>query len=145
MTHPKLDYPDEVLKAKMKKWGINKPEESISLHVTELLKEIFLREIDSKYKLHENKEIESLKKRVDELEKRVGIQRTPTKVDYVYSLFKNELEKHHFGKVIAIDVDSAQVVGIGDSILEAYNEAIKKTKKTQFDFKRVGFKHLHKV
>ena len=103
------------------------------------------REIDSKRKSHENREIESLKKRVSELEKRVGLLRKPTKVDYVYSLFSDDLEKHHFGKIVAIDVESEKIVGIGDSVLEAYNKAVKETEKDQFDFKRVGFKHLHKV
>lgn len=77
------------------------------------------------------------------LEGRVGERRKPTEADRVYELFREELEKEYFGKIVAVDTDSKQIVGMGDTLLEAYNNAKEKTGKDQFDFKRVGYKYIH--
>ena len=79
------------------------------------------------------------------LKNKVEGKRKPTKVDYVYELFKEELEKEHFGKIVAIDTELKKIVGIGDTVLEAYRQAKKNTGKDQFDFRRVGYSYIHRV
>lgn len=150
MAYPEseFDFQDNVLRQKMKQWGIIKSDENIPIQtiVANLLMQSRQRaDLVRVQLIPERKEIEHLKKRVQELEQRIGIRRTPTEVDRVYELFKDKLEKEHFGKIVAIDVESKQIVGIGDSILEAYNKAKAKTKKDQFDFRRVGYKYIHLV
>jgi hypothetical protein len=68
-----------------------------------------------------------------------------TKADLIYEKYKEELEKKYFGKIVAIDVDSGTIVGIGDSILEAYEEARKKSKKRKFSYKKVGYPFVCKL
>jgi len=150
MAYSKVEYPDAILKQKMKEWGITRNEDKIPVYYTQLLTQNFLqnyfREIGTVQRIMpERKEIENLKRRVSELERRVGTKRAPSKVDEVYALFKGSLEQECFGKIVAIDTDSKEVVGVGDSVLEAYDNANKKTGKTQFDFRRVGFKYIHEV
>ena len=69
----------------------------------------------------------------------------PTKADLVYERYREELEKEHFGKIVAIDTDSEKIVGIGYNISEAYKLAQKKTGKKQFDFKRVGYSYINRL
>lgn len=84
--------------------------------------------------------VESLEREVLELKERSRKEYSkPTKADLVYEIHKKELEKEHFGKIVAIDIDSGTVVGIGDSIREAYKDARKKSEKTKFSYKRVGY------
>ena len=73
------------------------------------------------------------------------MERAFSKADLIYFKFKDELEKEHFGKIVAIDVDSEKIVGIGNSILEAYSEAKKNTSKKQFSYRRVGFDFVHRL
>jgi len=40
-----------------------------------------------------------------------------------------DLEERYFGKIVAIDTDRGGIVGVGDTILEAYEEAKKKRGK----------------
>jgi hypothetical protein len=68
-----------------------------------------------------------------------------TKVDYVYNMFKTELEREHFGEFVAIDTESERIVGIGDTVLSAYDQAKKATGKEQYDFKRAGYRHLKRI
>jgi len=149
-----MEYPDAILKQKMKEWGITKNEDkaldNIPVHYNQFLAQNYLQNYLRAIRIGqriipEHKEIENLKRRVSELEKRVGAKRIPSKVDDIYALFKDNLEKECFGKIVAIDTDSKEVVGIGDSILEAYDCAKSKTGKTQFDFRRVGYKYVHEV
>lgn len=60
------------------------------------------------------------------------------KADQIYARFKGKLEAEHFGKIVAIDTDLGEIVGIGDDIVDAYNTAKEKTSKTKFAFRRVG-------
>jgi uncharacterized protein YuzE len=89
--------------------------------------------------------LEALEKEVNELKKEREIRTVPSKADTVYLKFKDSLEKEHFGKIVAIDIDSEKVVGIGSSVLEAYEEARKRSSKKQFSFRRIGFDFLHKL
>ena len=91
------------------------------------------------------KRIEKLEKEVQELKKEKEIKRFPSKADLIYMEFKDELEKEHWGKIVAIDVESEKIVGVGNSILEAYYEAQKNTSKKQFSYRRVGFSFVHKL
>lgn len=91
------------------------------------------------------KRIEYLEKEVHALTRERQIKKVPSKADLIYLKFKDELENEHFGKIIAIDADSEKIVGIGNSILEAYSEAIKKSSKKQFTFRRVGSDFVHKL
>ena len=69
----------------------------------------------------------------------------PTKADLVYEKFREELEKEHFGKIVAIDIDSETVVGIGDTVLEAYHKAREKSPKTKFSYKRIGYTYVYRL
>lgn len=96
---------------------------------------------------------ESLEERVKVLEDEVRRLRKehkpstkrPTKADLVYEMFRGDLEKEHFGKIVAMDVDSETIVGIGNTVREAYNEARKKSSKTKFSFKRVGYPYVYRL
>lgn len=97
---------------------------------------------------------ESLEERVERLEDEIrrlkkelspSIRRTPTRADLIYEKFREELEKEHFGRIVAIDTDSESVVGIGNTVLEAYHEASKKSSKTKFSYKRVGYPYVYRL
>lgn len=139
-------YPEDILRKKMKEWGIIKDE-----HEDTLIHTLFIDWFDRfaiakpTETIDVQGEIRQLKKRVSELESRVGGKMEPTEADYVYRLFKEELEKEHFGKIVAIDTDLKEIVGIGNTVLEAYKIAKEKTGKDQFDFRRVGYKYIYKV
>lgn len=95
--------------------------------------------------------INPLEKRVAELEKRVhelsqpqmGVKRF-TIADQIYKRFKERLEAEQFGKIVAIDTDLGEIVGIGDTVLDAYNKAKERTSKTKFAFRRVGYPYVYK-
>lgn len=142
-----MDIEEEILREKMKRWGILKDEKADLMYLSSnaLLEFLMTRARTRPRVIDVTEEIGDLKKRVRELERRVGGKREPTKVDFVYELFKEELEEKHFGRIVAIDTDLEEIVGVGDTILEAYNKAKEKTGKDQFDFKRVGYKYIHKV
>jgi len=92
------------------------------------------------------KRIEDLEKAVQELKKEEKIRKVPSKADFIYSKFKDYLEKEHFGKIVAIDVETEEIAGYGNSILEAYRDATRKqTTKNQFAYRRVGFDFVHKL
>lgn len=141
------EYPDHVLREKMKKWGILKDKGDILLPVLLLAaRELaHARKKPTDFMSVMRAQITDLQTRVRELEKRAGKKRERTKADLVYEFCKEELEEKHFGKIVAIDTELGQIVGVGDTILEAYNKAKERTGKEQFDFKRVGYKYIHKV
>jgi hypothetical protein len=91
------------------------------------------------------KRIENLEQTIEELKKEREVKRLPSKADRVYLKFKNMLEKEHFGKIVAIDAESGRIVGLGNSVLEAYRDAEKNTSKTKFSYRRVGFAFVHKL
>lgn len=63
------------------------------------------------------------------------------KADQIYAKFKGKLEAEHFGKIVAIDTDLGEIVGIGGTVLDAYDKAKEKTSKTRLAFRRVGYPH----
>jgi len=154
MTYPEETHSDPLLLGKMRKWGIpvDKPYyiitssslyPSIEHAVVRLLREESVDVIGEIKLLKRN--ITLTNTRINELEKRVGRKRQVTNADKVYEQFRRVLEETDFGKIVAIDIDRKEIVGKGDTILEAYNEAKDRTGKEQFDFKRVGYKYLFKV
>ena len=46
---------------------------------------------------------------------------------------------------MAIDEESGRIVGMGDTVLSAYDQAKEATGKEQFDFKRVGYRYLNRI
>ena len=151
MAYPEEIYPKyaRTLRQKMREWGILKDEPSETIMIPWLLSASgfgrFLRAEPVEVRERMISEIRDLKGRVRELERRVGGKREITKADVVYEYFRKELEETQFGKIVAIDTELEAVVGVGDTILEAYNVAKENTGKDQFDFKRVGYKYIHKV
>lgn len=141
------EYTDRLLREKMKKWIVA---EGKKIDIVEPI-DFFIPAFRSLSPFLRAEppdvmsEVKDLKKRVLELERRVGKKRRFTEADYVYALFREDLEEKHFGRIVAIDTESKKIVGIGDTILEAYNQAKEKTGKDQFDFKKVGHKYIHKV
>ncbi len=91
------------------------------------------------------KRLKSLEKTIQDLKKEKGVKKTFSKADLIYYKFKDDLEKEHLGKIVAIDVDSEKIVGIGSSVLEAYSEAKKNTSRKQFSYRRVGFDFVHRL
>ncbi len=89
--------------------------------------------------------LERLTAKVDELDKRTITGIPLTEVDRVYNRFKKQLEREHFGEFVAIDTESGRIVGIGDTVLSAYDQAKEATGKEQFDFKRAGYRHLKRI
>lgn len=85
----------------------------------------------------------SLSQRINSLESEMTTLRLPTYVQPVssdiYDMYKEKLEKEHYGKIIAIDNESKNIAGIGHNILEAYKNAHEKTGKKIFSFKRIGY------
>lgn len=91
------------------------------------------------------KRVESLENEVRKLKGILMPKRRITKADSIYEKFREELEKEHFGKIVAIDIDSETVVGIGNTVLEAYNEGRKKSSRTKFSYKRVGYPYVYRL
>ena len=60
------------------------------------------------------------------------------KGEEVYEENREKLEKAYLGKIVAIEIESRDVAGIGTSLDEAYEEAIKKYPKEEFYFRKVG-------
>ena len=60
------------------------------------------------------------------------------KGEEVYEENREKLEKAYLGKIVAIETESRDVAGIGASLDEAYEEAVKKYPKKQFYFRKVG-------
>jgi len=74
-------------------------------------------------------------------------QRRPavmTSAEAVYAKLRPQLESLR-GKYVAIDKEIGQVVGVGDTIDEARQQAIDKTGKKQFYFRRVGQRYLFRL
>ena len=64
--------------------------------------------------------------------------------DMLLSKINKELMLKYKGKIVAIDTDTGKYF-IGNSELDAYQEAIKQNPKKQFVFKRIGFDSTHFV
>jgi hypothetical protein len=92
-------------------------------------------------------ELNRLRDRLAELEKSTvkELEVERTEVDAVYELHRADLERKYFGRIVAIDTDTKSIVGIGDSILEAFKKAERKTRKDCFDYKRVGFDYIYDI
>lgn len=60
------------------------------------------------------------------------------KGEEVYEEEKDRLEKAYMGKIVAIEIESRAVAGIGESLDEAYEEALKKYPDKKFYFRKVG-------
>jgi len=56
----------------------------------------------------------------------------------VYERNKETLEKKHLGKIVAIETESGTVAGIGATLDEAYEKALKKYPGRKFYFRKVG-------
>lgn len=156
MTSMQVKYSDKILRQKMNKWLKLKDvgyssiffmdsDLDIDISRARTLRWLLGTSYTPPETFHVREEIIELKKRIRKLEKSVGEERKPTKVDYVYELHKEGLERQYFGKVVAIDTDLDKIVGIGDTVLEAYEKARAKTGKEQFDFRRVGYDYIEKV
>jgi len=60
------------------------------------------------------------------------------KGEEIYEQNKEKLEKIHLGKIVAIEIESGAIAGIGSTLDEAYEKAIKKHPGKKFYFRRVG-------
>ena len=56
----------------------------------------------------------------------------------IYEENRADLEKSYLGKIIAIEVETREVAGVGDSVEEAYTVAAERHPKSHFYFRRVG-------
>ena len=62
----------------------------------------------------------------------------------IFEKINEELSLNNKGKMVAIDMDSGDYF-IGDSAINAYEEAIKKYPNKKFLFKRIGFSSAYVV
>ena len=151
---------EEILRNKMKKWGILRDEEllySRSFVIPAVKIDLFdylfknSRLIgDERVDIEEKvKSLESTcrkhERRIIELERALGTRREITKADLVYMKYKDQLEKDHFGAIVAIDTDLGVIAGIGDTILEAYEQAKEKSVRNKFSYKRVGYGSVYRL
>jgi hypothetical protein len=60
------------------------------------------------------------------------------KGEEVYERNKKKLEKTYRGKIVAIETESGTIAGIGQTLDEAYEKAIKKYPRKKFYFRKVG-------
>lgn len=164
MTSVQEEYPNELLK-KMKKWGIVRGQDEIedilllpkgttidsdfidfanyplnwqlSQHVMsqKFVEEVSLRKRVKLLEAH----CKMISKKLQEIEKWQEIRKKPTESEQIYAEQKNELEKEYFGKIVAIDNTTKKIVGIGNTIIEAYYDAKKNTSKDKFSYIRVGY------
>jgi basic membrane lipoprotein Med (substrate-binding protein (PBP1-ABC) superfamily) len=61
-----------------------------------------------------------------------------TKGEEVYEEERDRLEKAYMGKIVAIEIESRAIAGIGENLDEAYEEAHKKYPDKKFYFRKVG-------
>ena len=61
-----------------------------------------------------------------------------TKGEEIYEENKEKLEKAYLGKIVAIEIESGTVAGVGDTLDEAYEEAVRKYPRKKFYFRKVG-------
>lgn len=65
--------------------------------------------------------------------------------DDIFEVHRQELEANHMGKVVAIDLKSRTIAGIGNDIDEAYENALNACpEQNQFHFRRVGKAYLQR-
>ena len=86
--------------------------------------------------------VDNFRQRVYDLDEIGRAKGLPTQFDLVYEAHKRELEKEHYGEIVAIDVASKQIVAFGKTIIEAFEKAREKTGKDHFELTRVGFKYV---
>jgi len=60
------------------------------------------------------------------------------KGEEIYEKNRERLEKAYLGKIVAIEIDSGTVAGVGDTLDEAYEKASKKRPGKKFYFRKVG-------
>jgi len=60
------------------------------------------------------------------------------KGEEIYNENKEKLEKAFLGKIVAIEIESGTIAGIGTSLDEAYEKALKKYPGKRFYFRKVG-------
>ncbi len=60
------------------------------------------------------------------------------KGEEAYEQNKEKLEKTHLGKIVAIETESGTIAGIGETLDQAYEKAIKKHPSKKFYFRKVG-------
>ena len=60
------------------------------------------------------------------------------KGEEIYEENKEKLEKVYLGKIVAIEIESGTVAGVGDTLDEAYEEAVRKYPRKKFYFRKVG-------
>lgn len=73
------------------------------------------------------------------------VSQTAKRADMVYQKFRQQLESEHFGKIVALDSEEGTVVAIGDTVLDAYNEAKKRSRKERFSFRKIGSRVFCKI
>ena len=61
-----------------------------------------------------------------------------TKGEEIYKENEEKLERAYLGKIIAIEIESETIAGVGESLDEAYENALKKYPCKQFYFRKVG-------
>jgi basic membrane lipoprotein Med (substrate-binding protein (PBP1-ABC) superfamily) len=60
------------------------------------------------------------------------------KGEEVYEEERDRLEKAYMGKIVAIEIESRAIAGIGENLDEAYEEALKRYPDKKFYFRKVG-------
>lgn len=64
---------------------------------------------------------------------------------HIYEELRKQIEEKYPDKIVAIDLENKTVVGVGNSVEEAYKEALKNSPKKRFYFRHVGKNYLARV
>jgi hypothetical protein len=92
--------------------------------------------------------VKLLEAKVQELEAKkatVISEKIPTKADAIYESLREDLESKYLGKIVAIDSKAKKVAGIGNSMIEAYENALQNSTEKQFSFKKVGSNYISRI
>ena len=94
------------------------------------------------------KQVAELRERLDRIEGKSQPTESATEKEYeaVYEEHEQELLEKHKGMVVAIDLGTRSIVGIGKDIDDAYENAVKAMPdKDQFYFRRVGKPYVQRL
>lgn len=129
-------------------WRHGRPtmREAMLGHVREIQK-LYVRSELTLYKLYEENtrlrtELSHMKAELRTLRKQS--EPVMTVAEQIYAKLRPQLEGLR-GKYVAIDAESQKVVGVGDSLAEARKDAMVKTGRKQFYFRRVGQRYLFRL
>ena len=91
-------------------------------------------------------QIEKLKRELSSLKLGLDQKLVVNRGDAVYEKLLPTLEEKYYDMIVAIDTENEKVVGVGETIEEAYEHAkSERPEKKQFYFRRVGSSYVERI